>query len=137
MGKSTPGINVLTLRTQPSTMDSGGVATMSKQDYIHVRINPELKSAAEKVLGQTELSLSVAVNMFLRKVVNTGGIPFDVTNDQSILGSDYAQIERAAQDAVDASIARKRAKGLPVAMYDAESKRAYLEYPDGSKVFYD
>jgi hypothetical protein len=28
-----------------------------------------------------------------------------------------------------------KSKGLPIACYDAESKSAYLEYPDGNKVY--
>lgn len=28
-----------------------------------------------------------------------------------------------------------RSKGLPIACYDDESKSAYLEYPDGNKVY--
>lgn len=29
----------------------------------------------------------------------------------------------------------RRIKGLPVARYDDETKRAYLEYPDGRRVY--
>ena len=29
----------------------------------------------------------------------------------------------------------KRIKGAPIAGYDREKKRAYLEYPDGSRVY--
>lgn len=28
-------------------------------------------------------------------------------------------------------------KGLPIAYYDIKTKRAYLEYPDGKRVYYD
>ncbi len=31
----------------------------------------------------------------------------------------------------------KRIKGVPIAGYDAKSRRAYLEYPDGRRVYSD
>lgn len=32
-------------------------------------------------------------------------------------------------------IARKKLKGIPISKYDLKTKRAYLEYADGRKVY--
>lgn len=32
-------------------------------------------------------------------------------------------------------IQKKKLKGVPISRYDLETKRAYLEYPDGRKVY--
>lgn len=43
-----------------------------------IRIDPEVKERANEVLGELGLSLSAAVNVFLRAVVREGGMPFDM-----------------------------------------------------------
>lgn len=32
-------------------------------------------------------------------------------------------------------IEKKKLKGVPISKYDVETKQAYLEYPDGRKVY--
>lgn len=44
-----------------------------------MRIDPELKDQANKVLGELGLSLSGAVTIFLKTVVREKGIPFPVS----------------------------------------------------------
>lgn len=44
-----------------------------------MRIDPELKDQANKVLGELGLSLSGAVTIFLKAVVREKGIPFPVS----------------------------------------------------------
>ncbi len=110
---------------------------MSKGDFVHVRVSPALKEEAEKVLAASGTTMSATVNMLLSKIVNVGGIPFSVTSDQSILGSDISMIDQACQQAIVEANAKKRAKGVPLAFYDTELKKAYLEYPDGKRVYND
>lgn len=43
-----------------------------------IRIDPNVKERANEVFDSLGLSLSAAVNMFLRAVIRTQGIPFDV-----------------------------------------------------------
>lgn len=43
-----------------------------------IRIDPEVKREAAAVLGGLGLSMSGAMNIFLRAVVREGGLPFDV-----------------------------------------------------------
>ncbi len=44
-----------------------------------IRIDPEVKREAVAVLDELGLSMSGAVNVFLRAVIREGGMPFDVT----------------------------------------------------------
>ena len=43
-----------------------------------IRIDPEVKREAVAVLDELGLSMSGAMNIFLRAVVREGGLPFDV-----------------------------------------------------------
>lgn len=52
---------------------------MQKSATLNLRVDPEVKSSAETVLSQLGLSMSTAVDMFLRQVSLTGGIPFKVS----------------------------------------------------------
>lgn len=45
------------------------------------------------------------------------------------------RMTKAFQANINAAIADKIAKGLPVARYDAETDRSYLEYPDGHREY--
>ena len=51
---------------------------MQRSANIYTRIEPELKSRAEDVLGQLGIPLSSAIGMFLRQVVLHNGIPFEM-----------------------------------------------------------
>lgn len=51
---------------------------MQKTSTLNLRVDPEVKQSAESVLSQLGLSMSTAVDMFLRQVALTGGIPFRV-----------------------------------------------------------
>ena len=44
-----------------------------------MRIDPELKDRANKVLGELGLSLSGAVTIFLKAVVRDQGLPIDMS----------------------------------------------------------
>ena len=54
------------------------VIIMQKSATLNLRVDPEVKQSAESVLSQLGLSMSTAVDMFLRQVSLTGGIPFRV-----------------------------------------------------------
>lgn len=43
-----------------------------------IRIDPEVKGEAVAVLDELGLSMSGAMNIFLRAVIREGGLPFDV-----------------------------------------------------------
>ena len=45
---------------------------------IRSRVEPELKDEAQAVLGRVGLNISDAIRLFLRQVVATRGLPFEV-----------------------------------------------------------
>lgn len=51
---------------------------MAKTNTLHIRIEPEIKVSVENTLKQLGLSTTDAVNIFLRQVILTGGLPFDI-----------------------------------------------------------
>ena len=52
---------------------------MEKNATLNIRINPEVKKSAEMVLSQLGVPMATAIDMFLKQVTLTGGIPFVVT----------------------------------------------------------
>lgn len=52
---------------------------MEKSATLNLRINPEVKKSAETVLSQLGVPMSTAIDMFLKQVTLTGGIPFAIT----------------------------------------------------------
>ena len=51
---------------------------MAKTSNVFARVEPEIKEKAETVLEQLGISMSNAVDMFLRQVILHNGIPFEV-----------------------------------------------------------
>ena len=43
-----------------------------------IRIEPEVKREASAILDDLGLSMSTAMNMFLRAVIREGGMPFEM-----------------------------------------------------------
>jgi DNA-damage-inducible protein J len=110
---------------------------MQTQDVrVTIRVNRELKENAEALFDYLGLNMSNAVNIFLRKAVDQRGIPFPVnTGNQGVAGLNSDEITKIFNDTVNQGIAKKQKEGLPVARYDAESGRAYLENADGSREY--
>lgn len=52
---------------------------MEKSTTLNLRVNPIIKQQAEDVLKQLGVPMATAVDMFLRQITLTGGIPFDVS----------------------------------------------------------
>lgn len=57
---------------------------MARTSNVFVRVEPEIKEEAEKVLEQLGIPMSNAVGMFLRQVVLQRGIPFEMKLPQNI-----------------------------------------------------
>lgn len=53
----------------------------SKVPATTVRIDPEVKREAGAILDQLGLSMSAALNLFLKAVIREGGIPFEMKVD--------------------------------------------------------
>jgi DNA-damage-inducible protein J len=56
---------------------------MSKTTSIFARVEPEIKEKAEMVLDKLGISMSNAINIFLRQIVLQNGLPFEVKIPQN------------------------------------------------------
>ena len=52
---------------------------MEKTATLNHRVNPDVKRAAEVVLNQLGVPMATAIDMFLKQIALTGGIPFPIT----------------------------------------------------------
>jgi len=52
---------------------------MEKNATLNIRISSDAKKSAEMVLSQLGIPMATAVDIFLKQVTLTGGIPFAVT----------------------------------------------------------
>lgn len=51
---------------------------MQESTNINIRIDKDVKNAAEKIFNELGLNMTTAINIFLRKAIQEQGIPFDV-----------------------------------------------------------
>ena len=54
------------------------MSIIAKTATINIRIEPEIKADVEKLFSSFGITVSDAVNIFLRKSLMEGGLPFDV-----------------------------------------------------------
>lgn len=52
---------------------------MEKSATLNLRVNPAVKQQAEDVLKQLGIPMATAIDMYLRQIGLTGGIPFAVS----------------------------------------------------------
>lgn len=50
----------------------------SEKDYLHVKMEPEIKAQAERILASLGIPVSSAVHMFYRQIIQHGKLPFEV-----------------------------------------------------------
>lgn len=55
-----------------------GAAVPSNIPATTIRIEPEVKREASAILDELGLSMSTAMNMFLRAMIREGGMPFEM-----------------------------------------------------------
>ncbi len=51
---------------------------MAKTANINIRIDPETKSSAEELFSSFGITVTDAINIFLRKSIMEGGLPFEM-----------------------------------------------------------
>lgn len=68
-----------------------------KNSPINVMVDKETKEEATKILKEVGLSMSTAINLFLKQVINHNGLPFEVKKPNE----DTLRALRAAQDIID------------------------------------
>ena len=56
---------------------------MEKTATLNLRVNPTTKKSAEDVLSRLGIPMSTAIDMYLRQITLTGGIPFRVSLPQA------------------------------------------------------
>ena len=79
---------------------------MSKSKNLYIRIEPDVKENAERILMQLGIPMSNAVGMFLKQVILCRGLPFNVTLpslapiDLSMMTEDefHAELEKGYAD---------------------------------------
>jgi len=59
----------------------------------------------------------------------------DFDEDDNIAGLSDDELTHRFREAVRIDNEIKRIKGCPIAGYDMQNRRAYLEYPDGSRKY--
>ena len=64
---------------------------------VTLRMDKGLKEQADELFGELGLTFTAAVNLFIRKSLRTGGIPFDVDlsparTDRAALGAAFEQL---------------------------------------------
>ena len=74
---------------------------MAKNETIHIRIDENVKTNAERILAMLGLTISEAVNIMLCQVNLTGGLPFQVklSAPENIIVNNKADIERKLNEA--------------------------------------
>lgn len=56
---------------------------MAKSANIYARIEPEVKKEAESILEELGIPVSVAINMFYKKIIASKGMPFEIKIEDS------------------------------------------------------
>lgn len=62
-----------------------------KNSPINVMVDKETKEEATKILKEVGLSMSTAINLFLKQVINHNGLPFEVKKPNETL---YEHLEQ-------------------------------------------
>jgi DNA-damage-inducible protein J len=78
---------------------------MSKTASLNIRIDPETKSGAEQLFGSFGITVTDAVNMFLRQSLMVGGLPFELKQPRY-----NSATEAAIQESRDIMAGRIQAK---------------------------
>lgn len=68
---------------------------------ISLRVDDDVKRGAEQALNDIGLSMSTAINVFLRKVAREQRIPFELSADPFYSESNIRHLENIMQDVKD------------------------------------
>ncbi|MDR0964465.1 MAG: type II toxin-antitoxin system RelB/DinJ family antitoxin [Clostridium sp.] len=78
---------------------------MAKSADLHIRIDPETKANAENLFSLFGITVTDAVNMFLRQSVLVGGLPFELKQPRF-----NSETEAAIHEARDIRAGKVQAK---------------------------
>ena len=65
---------------------------------ISIRVDDKVKSQVEDICSQLGISLSTAANIFFRKMISYGGIPFEMKIDPFYSGENMDHLEKIIHD---------------------------------------
>ena len=60
---------------------------------INIRMDSDLKAQADALFGELGMNLSTAFNIFVRQSIRDGGIPFEITLNQTSKDTIAAMLE--------------------------------------------
>jgi DNA-damage-inducible protein J len=70
----------------------------SNTSNLNIRVDKDIKNQAEVFFGTMGLTMSAAVNIFLRQALIQGKIPFEIKSDPFYSASNMEHIEKALQE---------------------------------------
>lgn len=73
---------------------------------INVQVNKDDKEQATMILNDLGLNMSTAINMFLKQIIKSDGLPFEVTNKKP-----SKELLKALKEGEDILSGKKKAKG--------------------------
>lgn len=65
---------------------------------ISLRVDDDVKRRAERTFDDIGLSMSTAINIFLKTVIRENGIPFELSADPFYSKENIAELERRVSD---------------------------------------
>jgi DNA-damage-inducible protein J len=95
---------------------------------LSVRVDSVTKRNADAVFNALGMNLSTGINIFLTRVAQSRSIPFALELDSDPL-------DVLMRSAVESKLNNAFENGAPIALFDDEQNRPYLEYPDGRRVY--
>jgi len=110
-------------------------------EKINIPVNKAVMEEAEKIFQQNGITIETAINMYLKKVADADGMQFVLNllkEEQEYYKSSEQQddyMTAAFTASVNEAIIVTKLRGNPVARYDIEAQKPYLEYPDGHKEY--
>lgn len=73
------------------------VTNAPKTGTFQMRINPTIKSEAERIYAECGMTLTDAINVFLQQTLNAGALPFVVTSNSKDALRDQAIAQLMAE----------------------------------------
>jgi DNA-damage-inducible protein J len=95
---------------------------MAKTSSLNIRLDPEIKSAADSVFSRFGITLADAVNIFLHKSIMVGGLPFDMLQPRYNAETEAAMKE--ADEIIAGRVKTKRYSSFKEFAADMENEDA-------------
>ncbi|MDR0676735.1 MAG: type II toxin-antitoxin system RelB/DinJ family antitoxin [Elusimicrobiota bacterium] len=76
---------------------------MNRNISLHIKVNENIKTQAEKILNKIGLTTTDAINVFLNKVVLSRSIPFELTvDDEDCYTCEYGYVHKPNKETLKA-----------------------------------